>query len=349
MSEQVEMTQEEALAQVQAMINPVEETPHDPPTEKIGAGTNAQQIQASEEETPQAEGQEEGTPPEAGAQAEAEGAEGGDHQEDDSAAARYNAQVQRLLAQNREAVQRRHADTEQKEQSDLAQRLIAAKKYGAQAVLQELGVEAPKEDPKPEYDVRELLGLDGDQDPKDKTLAALESKMETLQKAFEAKQAEIAAAEQERQAKAEQEQMWQWEVEEFNKIQGFLNENDEKYTYVNALKKVGSEQDIFNGIIGLYRQGIEPKYEDVADLVEARVEAVAELLIDTPKFRKLLESKGVKIRPAAQPSATLTGNMSGNTATALAEQPEETEEENLRRSMEAALAAQESVKASRNA
>lgn len=344
MDDQQEMTQEEALAHVQAMINPVEQTPHDPIPTKVGAGANAQQApQEPQAQGAQPEAKEAG--PQRGPENTNSGAQGDSRGDDETAAQRYNRQVERLLAQNREAVQKRQEHSGKQEDLELAQRLLQAKKYGPEAVLKELGLESPQ--PKePDYDIRKLLGLDDEEDDSNKSVSQLEAKMAKLEDYIKKTEESLAQKEQERLQREEQDNMWRWEAQEYRNIQNFLTENQSKYEYVNSLKDLGSEQDIFNGIIGMYRQGIEPSYGDVADLVETRVEALAETLINTPKFQKLLEQKGIKVSPQLQkPSKTLTGSMIADSSSHGVEQAEESDEDNQRRSLQAALAAKESAEA----
>ena len=347
--EQQEMTQEEALAQVQSMINPVEETPHDPPVTKIGAGSNAQ---SSTEETPQAPQAQEGNPEAAEAGSQRSPEDTGDSEESGerslSAADKYQQHLQRLLEQNREARQKQQETTSQQQEMEFARQLAEARKYGPEAVMKVLGIQQEQRQEKPEddIDIRELLGLDDgknkDSDRTTKELAAKINKLESFIQEQQAKQEQWARQQEQQQR---QQQMTAWEQQEHQQIQQFLSENQEKYEYVSSLKELGSDKEVYDGIITMYQQGYQPSYDDMAQLIETRVEALAESLLETPKFRRTLEERlGVKLSATPPKSSkTLSGSMVADSATNVPESPEETEEQNLQRAMRAAMEAKSSA------
>lgn len=209
-------------------------------------------------------------------------------------AERYQSQLQALMNKARAA--REEQMRGQDPTADLLKRLEIAKQMGPDAVLKTLGVEREK------IDIEKILGT-----KKEDPQAEIKQKIEQLDsyiKNLEVKQ------KQEEELKRK-EQFGQWESQELQRISGFIKETGEKYQYVGAASDIGSDRDIYNGMISLYNQGYRPQYEEIADLVESRIEQLIDLVSGTKKFSDYLGKKfGVKLS-GQKPSPTITEELAG--------------------------------------
>lgn len=329
--QQQEMSQEEALAQAMGMLNGGNDEPvtEAPPQEVEAQSAQPSPAQESPQRSPEGEG---GSP---------EGLE------PSSARDKYQQHLNRLLEQNREAVQKRQEQSQQQQELEFARQLAEARKYGPEAVKRLLGLQEEERQAQPQYDLRELLGLDDPESDADKTTKELKAKIDKLESFIQDQTKKQEEYFQKQQEEQQRQQMTQWERQQYSEIEGFLQQNSDKYEYVASLKELGSTKDLYDGIITMYQQGYEVTYDDMAQLIEARVESLAETLLDTPKFRKTLEQKyGVKLAPQPQKvSKTIGGSMVAESGTVSHQPAEETDEENQARALKEAMAAKERAQA----
>jgi hypothetical protein len=93
----------------------------------------------------------------------------------------------------------------------------------------------------------------------------------------------------------------------------------------------------------MYNQGYNPEYSDMADLVEARIEQLIDLVAATPKFSDYISQKfGVKLSQGqGSPSATLTESMRAEGSPETVDFTKMSDEEQQKYALAQALAARE--------
>lgn len=248
---------------------------------------------------------------------------------------RHEQILQRMMEQAREAREKQAAEKEQRalrEQAAYAQKLMQAKEYGKDAVLKAAGVEEKK------IDLTQLFG-----DPKDDTQDADSEVKKQVAKLTEHIQRLEEERDKERQT-VEQQQMRVHMQQEVDNIEKFITGNTEKYQFVNATRPMGSGKDLYNGMISMYNQGYSPSYEDMSDLVEARMEEVVKLASSTPKFAQIIEELfGVKLPQNGKESQTLKSSDGGDTPAELNPETKLTDEENRQLALKEAYAAREKL------
>lgn len=134
-----------------------------------------------------------------------------------------------------------------------------------------------------------------------------------------------------------------WEQNELAKIGTFVQSNKEKYPFVAELESIGSTRDMYSGIINMYQAGYTPSYDDVAELVENRIEDILDKLAQSKKFSDWA-AKRLKAQTAPPPQTrpTLTGALTADSAQQVPPD-NESDAENRRRALQAAYAAREAA------
>ena len=209
---------------------------------------------------------------------------------------RYNTQLASLMAKARESREQQVQTNQQEEQRKLIERMEMAKQLGPDAVLKAAGMERQK------IDIAKLLNPEQhDEEPKSvqelkNQVAEINQYLTTLREQGE-----------QNQQRMQQEQNVQWEQNELNTISRFIDTSKEKYEYVDAAKSIGSDKDIYNGLISMYNQGYSPSYDEMTDLVESRIEQLIDLVAPTKKFSDYMSKRyGVQLTPPSADSVTLT-------------------------------------------
>lgn len=245
---------------------------------------------------------------------------------------RYEKSLEALMARARDNRRQQQEAEQQRQAAEFAQRVQTAAQYGPDAVMKALGMEQQK------LDLQALLGGDED-DGEPKSVKELKKEIAEL-KAGLNKDRESA---QQRAIEEQKQQYAAWEKSEMGKIEQFIDSSKEKYEYTAELKTIGSTKDIYGGIINMYQAGYTPSYEDMAGLVENRIEDILERLAPTKKFQAWAAKRLKPQSPAtSQPSPTLTGALNSDSV-AQAPIENETDEQNRRRAMQAALAKREAL------
>ena len=247
---------------------------------------------------------------------------------------RHDELMEKLMGQAREAREKQVAEKNDTSQEDLAlaRRIKEASQYGPDAVLKAAGVE------KPSIDFSKLFE-DDKEDPKDQTVKQLEERLEKLD-AYIKDQDKTRAEEQETN---QQKQQQQWAEQEIQRISTFIDEGKEKFEYLSAAREMGSDKDLYNGMVSMYNQGYSPSYDDMADLVEARIEKLLDLVGPTKKFSAYMSKRyGVQINSNPAESQTLTGGMASDPP-AMGGIEDLPDEEQQKLALKAAVAAKEAA------
>jgi len=238
---------------------------------------------------------------------------------------RYQTQLQALMAKARAA-----RDVQVKQEDPdvaLVQKLKIAKELGPDAVLKAVGIERPK------IDIEKLLHPDRKPDPNKE----LNEKIAKIDKYIE----HLEARSQEQAQQAQQQQWHVWEQRELGSISEFIDKTKEKYEYVGAAKDIGSDKDIYNGLVSMYNQGYSPNYDEMADLVESRIEQLLDLISPTKKFSDYVGKRfGVQLAHKASGSATITEDMKSDPQESV-DLNKMSEEENLKYALKSAYEARE--------
>lgn len=244
---------------------------------------------------------------------------------------KYEERLEKLMSQARDN-RRQQQETEQQRRSmEYARRIQEAAQYGPDAVLKAAGVEQPK------MDLSAILGEEDDGTPP--TVKELKRKVADLEKFIQGEQKSA----QQRSQQEQQQRMSHWEQNEIGRIEEFIDTNKEKYQFVAQLKNLGSQRDIYSGIINMYQEGLTPSYDDVADLVESRVEDILTELSRAPKFGEIVSKLlGEKQTAKVKSAPTLTGALRADSAVS-APKENETDEENRQSALQAAYAAREAA------
>lgn len=242
---------------------------------------------------------------------------------------RYDRQLQSLMAKAREAREKQVATRSQQEDMALLQKLKLARELGPDAALKALGVERPK------IDIEKLLNPQQDDEPK--SVKELKEQISQINQYIES----IKQRSQEEEQVRTQHQRQQWEQNELGSISQFIEKAKDKFEYVGAAKAIGSDKDIYNGMVSMYNQGYSPNYEEMADLVESRIEQLLELLAPTKKFTDFVSKKfGAQTARKNADSVTLTSGMKGEPAESV-DINQMTDEENRQYALKAAMAAKQ--------
>lgn len=219
---------------------------------------------------------------------------------------RHDELMERLMSQARQTREQQVQEQEiqrLRQEADYARRLREAAQYGPDAVLRAAGVETKKKD----FDLAKLFS-DEKEDLTTKSVKQLEDRIAKLD-------AYIKSQEEERQQEKQtsmQRQQQQWAEQEIGRITNFLDTSKDKFEYLSAARELGSEKDLYNGMISLYNQGYQPTYEDMADIVESRIEKLLDLIGPTAKFKSYVKERyGVQLSPPAE-SKTLTSDLTGD-------------------------------------
>jgi hypothetical protein len=242
---------------------------------------------------------------------------------------RYDAQLKALMEKARSAREKQVATQQQQQELELLQKVKLAKELGPDAALKALGLERPK------IDIAKLLNPEQDDEPK--SVKELKSQISQINQYIEDLKQRSEAENQHRQMQQRQ----AWEQNELATIADFVEKNKEKFEYVGAAKVIGSDKDIYNGKISMYNQGYSPNNEEMADLVESRIEQLIDLVAPTKKFSDYIGKKfGVQLARKNAASVTLTEGMRAEPAEAV-DLNKMTDEENREYALKAALAAKQ--------
>lgn len=257
-----------------------------------------------------------------------------------SAAEAYQEKLQTLMAKQREQYESNVRQKQEREYMERLRRIEEAKQYGPDAVLRAAGLD-PSETPqkKGPSSLDELLGLEP-QDDEPAYVKELKQRVEQQEQFIRQFQEQFQTTQQQQQAQQQQ----QWEQQELQRISQFIDQSKDKYQYLAALKPMKSDQDLYSGMLNMYNQGYQPSVEDMAELVESRVEALVDHLAEVPKFREWISKRlGVQVSPQNKQSASLSNKMGGETPgeVDISTLPED---EQMRLALEAAYAAAGEVK-----
>jgi hypothetical protein len=242
---------------------------------------------------------------------------------------RYQSKLTELMAKAREAREKQVSTRQQEEELAFLQKIKIAKELGPDAALKALGVERQK------IDIDKLLNPRKDDEPE--SVKELKAKVEQINQYIET----VKQQQEEYQKQAQQQQYVQMEQRELGGISQFIDEAKDKFEYVAAAKAIGSDKDIYNGLVSMYNQGYSPSYDEMAELVETRIEQLIDLLAPTKKFSDYVSKKyGAPKATQGTASATLTSSMTAEVPEAV-DLNKMTDEENLRYSLKAAYAAKQ--------
>lgn len=242
------------------------------------------------------------------------------------AGSRYDSSLQRLMAQARASREKQVAEMGSRENDDLLQRLKLAKELGPDAVLKVAGVEREK------VDVAKLLGLKRDEeDDEPKSVKEMKAKISELDNYI----ASLKQQQEQEASRRDMEQRAGWEQAELQRIASAIDKSKDRYEYVAAAKAIGSDRDIFNGMISMYNQGYTPSHDEIADLVESRIEQLVDLLAPTKKFQEYIAKASKRV-----PSSTLTSSLRSETPPAVSAD-DVSDEENLKLALQAAHSARD--------
>lgn len=249
---------------------------------------------------------------------------------EEKAEARYNAQLQALMSKARAAREQQLAGQGQQQDMELLQRIKLAKELGPQAALKALGLEPQR------IDVSKLFGQPKEDD-EPKSVKEIKEQVKQLNDYISS----LKQQQEEEGARRQQEQQIGWERNELGQISQFIDTAKDKFEYVGAAKAIGSDKDIYNGLVSMYNQGYSPDYSEVADLVEARIEQLIDLVAPTKKFSDYIGKKfGVQLSKKAPSGMTLTGGMAAETPESV-DLSKMTDEENRQYALKAAYAAKQ--------
>lgn len=220
---------------------------------------------------------------------------------------RHDELMERLMSSARQTREQQVKEQEMqqlRQEAEFARKLREAAQYGPDAVLRLAGIE-PKKD---EFDISKLFGDEPKEDLSSKSVKQLEARIEKLDAYIKSQEEE---RNRERQT-VQQRQQQQWAEQEISRITQFIDSSKDKFEYLAAARAMGSDQDLYNGMVSLYHQGYQPTYEDMADLVEARIEKLLDLVGPTKKFQGYVKSKyGVDLGPAKE-GKTLSDSLTGD-------------------------------------
>lgn len=242
---------------------------------------------------------------------------------------RYDAQLKSLMAKAREAREKQVLSQQQQQELEFLQRVKLAKELGPDAALKALGLERPK------IDINKLLNPEKDDEPK--SVKELKEQISQINQYI----ADIKRQSEEEKQQMAMQQRQSWEQRELGAISEFIDKGKEKFEYVGAAKAIGSDKDIYNGMVSMYNQGYSPSYEEMADLVESRIEQLIDLVAPTKKFSDYVGKKfGVQLSRKSAASATLTEGLKSEPAEAV-DLNKMTDEENREYALKTALAAKQ--------
>jgi len=245
---------------------------------------------------------------------------------------RYNTQLQALMAKARESREKQVSNQQYEEQRQYLEKIEMAKQLGPDAALKALGIERQK------IDIAKLLNPEQhDEEPKSvrelkEQVAQINQYIEDLRQSGEAERQRL-----------KQEQSVQWEKNELAQISQFIDSSKDKYEYVEAAKGIGSDKDIYNGLISMYNQGYSPSYDEMSDVVEARIEQLIELLAPTKKFSDYIAKRfGAQTAPQGAGSVTLTDGMKGEPSNGI-DFASLSDEDNRKHAMQQAITVQQDL------
>jgi len=248
---------------------------------------------------------------------------------------KYAKAIERLKAQARETRTQQEAAGADSELVEWAKKVRSAKDSGdPDAVLEAAGVVPRGSTPaKPEpFDIDEILG-NKEKEPSyvvdmRKTVEALTERVEQLQGPVKKAEADRARAEQN---KARDSVM--------GEITAHLEKESEKYQLTHGSKSAG---DVFRSMVDLHGKGLQPTYDQAAELVEAHAEDLFVAMAGTGKGRELFTKVNAQQATGKQ-SKTLTNSLTSDSASPPDEWAE-TDEQNRARALAAAKQALEGAK-----
>lgn len=249
-------------------------------------------------------------------------------------ASRHKQILDRMIENARKA-REEQAKAKQSEEAqqhaDYARKLLEAKQYGKDALLQAAGIKEEK------IDLGKLLGYDDKKDQDEPpSVRELKDRIGKLDDYIES----LKREREEEKVQFQQQQQQLWLKQEIGNINRVIEENSKKYEYVASTRTMGSDKDLMNGLVLMHNQGLDPSYEDMADMVEARIEEVLNLVAKTDKFSNFVKERfGININKPKD-TRTLT-SVGGETPAAVSWQV--TDEENRKMAIQEALAVKESL------
>ena len=212
---------------------------------------------------------------------------------------RYNTALQALMDKAKATREQQVGNQQAEEQRQYLEKIELAKQLGPDAALKALGMERQK------IDIAKLLNPE-QHDEEPKSVRELKDQVAQISQYIEG----LKEHNEEAQQRFKQEQSVQWEKNELSTISQFIDTSSDKYEYVAAAKSIGSDKDIYNGLISMYNQGYSPSYEEMSDVVEARIEQLIELLAPTKKFSDYISKRfGAQTAQSGADSVTLTDGM----------------------------------------
>lgn len=317
--------QQQALQEVQAEISatqPAESTQDD--TQVVETSHESQTETSAEQKTTESD-----NPPQIPTP--------GDQKEEEapSGLSAYQEKLNSLMAKQREQYDGNVKQKQEREHMDRLRRIEEAKQYGPDAVLRAAGLDPGEaQHRKGPATLDELLGLEPE-DSEPAYVKQLKQRVEEQGKILD----QFQASQQQQQQQYQQQQQAQWEQQELGRISQFIDSSKDKYQYLAALRPMKSDHDLYSGMLNMYNQGYQPDVEDMAELVETRVQAMVDHLVDVPKFREWISKRlGVQLAPKKTGSQTLSNRMGGDSPgeVDISQLPED---EQMKIALEAAYAA----------
>lgn len=261
-----------------------------------------------------------------------------DNEVNKGAAQIYQEKLQKLMSTRRDERQQQLQQQQQAEYIAKMRRIEEAKQYGPEAVLKAAGLDAPAQSKQPT--LAELLG--GDDDDRPDYVKQMEAKLNQQQEFIDQFQGKWESYQNNQQQQAQS----AWEHQELSNIGQFIQESNDKFPYLGALKSLNAEQDLYNGMINMYNQGYQPTYEEMGDLLETRVESLLDTIADSGKFKQWVGKRfGVQISTPskASESPTLTGQL-GAESPGSVDPATLSDEESMKLALKAAYAEAERIK-----
>jgi hypothetical protein len=246
---------------------------------------------------------------------------------------RHAAKLQAILESSRQNKQKQQSENQYRDYVDKLRMIEEAKKYGPAAVLKAVGIE---QEP---LDINKLLG-DPQAEQEPESIREIKRKLDA--------QDQYIRSLQEREKQQEQEyrqrEQLRFQEQEIKTIESVVEKRSSDFQYINALKKLGSSIDVYNLSMQMYNSGHAPTHEQVADLVESRVETLLDSVKDTPKFKEWVKKVMGPVTPQTQVAPTLTGRLNSETPVS-GSFDNETDEENKARSLREAMKERERLMA----